>query len=638
MVEGPGCKLKGEKMKGRLKGKVVKRVSGNVVEKENKVKKNPDVMNRYSEFIGRKLDDVQTLGKELFMYFGDKCFRVHFLMDGSFRVNNQVLDNDPSNTNSEAMLLEIGEDKVAFYKCSVDIRLSADCRSKFDRLHSLDICSSTFNHQRAVQTFMEQENRLVCDVLLDQVILPGVGNIIKNEALFDSGIRPSSRVKQLNEALVSHLIRMTRDFSMIFYKCRKTGESLRKYEKVYSRQTCRQCRGKITITRMGEDSARMTHYCPQCQTNNPKDARTLPTKNSLLGWVTSGQNQPMSMEWTCTACTLINQGSATACSACEGKKPHVEPKAIQVPILKPVPLITNSNNNTSSSRRTTNRTIKTNKRKGDPIPSSPTKRLRSDVAFFGSKSAGSGALSSKPVSLGNSLPTIKSDNVVNGNESAVIDLSDSDNVGTSGDPQAPPGKTGADKRAVYVNCSINSDGSNISGSNENISRSTSVDSDVTSRESNSELSKMNNTRRNAVNHTVNLTTKSNNERNYTSVKSRSGNSSVNTNSQPQADPGANKSKIPLCPKHNMKCALREVRKEGANLGRMFFCCPLPRGKQCFIFRWADEEFPICEGHGKKCVLRTVLKEGQNNRRKFFACSVGRKKQCKFFQWADEYND
>ena len=29
--------------------------------------------------------------------------------------------------------------------------------------------------------------RLICDVILDQEILPGVGNIIKNEALFDAG-------------------------------------------------------------------------------------------------------------------------------------------------------------------------------------------------------------------------------------------------------------------------------------------------------------------------------------------------------------------------------------------------------------------------------------------------------------------
>jgi formamidopyrimidine-DNA glycosylase len=41
---------------------------------------------------------------------------------------------------------------------------------------------SVFIYQRrAVALMIEQTNRMVCDVLLDQDILPGVGNIIKNE-------------------------------------------------------------------------------------------------------------------------------------------------------------------------------------------------------------------------------------------------------------------------------------------------------------------------------------------------------------------------------------------------------------------------------------------------------------------------
>lgn len=37
----------------------------------------------------------------------------------------------------------------------------------------------------------KQKGRMLCDVLMDQKVLPGVGNIIKNEALFDSGLHPS---------------------------------------------------------------------------------------------------------------------------------------------------------------------------------------------------------------------------------------------------------------------------------------------------------------------------------------------------------------------------------------------------------------------------------------------------------------
>ncbi len=88
------------------------------------------------------------------------------------------------------------------------IRLSAKCREKIARLRDHDICGATFSHNKIVCTILQQESRLICDVLLDQIILPGVGNIIKNEALFDSGINPNTKVCQKETcylALVRHV-------------------------------------------------------------------------------------------------------------------------------------------------------------------------------------------------------------------------------------------------------------------------------------------------------------------------------------------------------------------------------------------------------------------------------------------------
>ena len=39
-------------------------------------KKNSEGVSTFHQLIGRELDDVQTLGKELFMYFGDLCLRL----------------------------------------------------------------------------------------------------------------------------------------------------------------------------------------------------------------------------------------------------------------------------------------------------------------------------------------------------------------------------------------------------------------------------------------------------------------------------------------------------------------------------------------------------------------------------------
>ena len=60
-------------------------------------------------------------------------------------------------------------------------RSSHATKERIRNLISLDICADEFSPRRAVITILEQRGRQICDVLLDQAIWPGVGNIIKNE-------------------------------------------------------------------------------------------------------------------------------------------------------------------------------------------------------------------------------------------------------------------------------------------------------------------------------------------------------------------------------------------------------------------------------------------------------------------------
>lgn len=66
-------------------------------------------------------------------------------------------------------------------------------------MENLDVCSPKFSFLRAESEVKQQKTRMLCDVLLDQRVLPGVGNIIKNEALFDSGLHPAAKVGGLHQ-------------------------------------------------------------------------------------------------------------------------------------------------------------------------------------------------------------------------------------------------------------------------------------------------------------------------------------------------------------------------------------------------------------------------------------------------------
>jgi formamidopyrimidine-DNA glycosylase len=85
MVEGPGCKLKGEKMRGKVVGQTVVHVSGNAVDKRPKKAGDSPLL----ALVGQQVVDVRTLGKELFILLsGGSCLRVHFLMAGFVRYND----------------------------------------------------------------------------------------------------------------------------------------------------------------------------------------------------------------------------------------------------------------------------------------------------------------------------------------------------------------------------------------------------------------------------------------------------------------------------------------------------------------------------------------------------------------------
>lgn len=73
-------------------------------------------------------------------------------------------------------------------------RNSMESQQRVRTMEELDVCSPKFSFSRAESEVKKQRDRMLCDVLLDQRVLPGVGNIIKNEALFDSGLHPAVKV------------------------------------------------------------------------------------------------------------------------------------------------------------------------------------------------------------------------------------------------------------------------------------------------------------------------------------------------------------------------------------------------------------------------------------------------------------
>ncbi|XP_019507275.1 PREDICTED: endonuclease 8-like 3 [Hipposideros armiger] len=283
MVEGPGCTLNGEKIRARVcPGQAVTEVRGSALQRlgdpwlphaasvaavSSQANNKASSRNFLKLFSGHVYSGVETLGKELFMYFGPRALRIHFGMKGSIMINPPEHKN--KNGVSPVLEVQLTKDLICFFDSSVELRNSTESQQRIRMMEELDVCSPKFSFSRAEREVKRQTGRMLCDVLMDQRVLPGVGNIIKNEALFDSGLHPAVKVCQLTDEQTHHLVKMIRDFSILFYRCHKAGSTISKHYKVYKRPNCCQCCCKITVCRLGENN-RMTYFCPHCQKENPQ--------------------------------------------------------------------------------------------------------------------------------------------------------------------------------------------------------------------------------------------------------------------------------------------------------------------------------------------------------------------------------
>merc|ERR1712232_1392287 len=95
-----------------------------------------------------------------------------------------------------------------FYAHRYDIASGSHWRKVESRCRR-DICGESFDWEDARLTIRSLDD-LVVDACVDQSVLPGVGNKIKVEALYQSEIHPPRRCKDLSDEEVRRLLKELR--------------------------------------------------------------------------------------------------------------------------------------------------------------------------------------------------------------------------------------------------------------------------------------------------------------------------------------------------------------------------------------------------------------------------------------------
>jgi endonuclease VIII len=239
MPEGPSIVILREQTTSFIGRKIV-RVSGNTTVDK-------------SRLLNRRIKSIRSWGKHYLIEFSDFSLRIHFLLFGTYRIN----EHKPT---PARLGLKFAKGELNFYACSVQY-IEGSLDDVYD--WRADVMSDLWDAAGARRKLRASPETLVCDAILDQSIFSGAGNIYKNEVLFRIRVHPLSSVGALPARKLRELVAQMRQYSFEFLAWKK-ALVLKKHWLAHTRQICPRCRIPFKKAVLGK-TQRRSFFCERCQ-------------------------------------------------------------------------------------------------------------------------------------------------------------------------------------------------------------------------------------------------------------------------------------------------------------------------------------------------------------------------------------
>ena len=248
-MEGPSIHLAVEQLRPFV-GRRILRVSGNS-------RIGIDRLNH------RVVRDIFAWGKQLVLQFDTFALRVHFLLWGTFAatVRDQSVTGDYRRTGPPRLVLSFANGEITMGSASLRFLETTSARDLYD--FSVDVLSPAWNPRAALRKARRHPDAEIADVLLDQNVFAGVGNIIKNEVLYRTRTSPFTRVRAIPPRRLRAIVTDARVFSFRFLELRRRFEQKKNLE-MYGRSVCPSCGQKINRKVHGTRQRR-SFFCRVCQ-------------------------------------------------------------------------------------------------------------------------------------------------------------------------------------------------------------------------------------------------------------------------------------------------------------------------------------------------------------------------------------
>ena len=215
---------------------------------------------RVERLDGRRLDAVESHGKNLLLRFGDVVLHSHMGMNGSWHVYPRGAAWRKPRGSAWAVLAGKREEAVQFGGPTLRL-IAADRVRRDPQLARLgpDLLAPELDLGSILHALRTDPARGLGDTLLDQTAVAGIGNIFKSEACFAARVDPWRPVGDLDDEELSAVLLAARELMLA-----AAADRRHTYAVYRARRPCPVCWGRISSRGQG-DANRTTYWCPRCQ-------------------------------------------------------------------------------------------------------------------------------------------------------------------------------------------------------------------------------------------------------------------------------------------------------------------------------------------------------------------------------------
>ena len=271
MPEGPEIHRAANKIRKALEGKVIQDIEITL----------PRYSGRSQDFIGKTVQRVEARGKAMLIHFDTFVMYSHNQLYGRWTVN--LKDTAPNKWNRSLRIALTTDKHTCRLWSATDILLmepwELNGHPYLEKLGpDVVVPETTVTELIEHMNLKRFQRRRLKTLLLDQGFFAGIGNYLRSEVLFTSGLHPDRTVSSLNDAEKSNLAEQALFLSRQSYDVPGITVGLELYDQlrslglsrgrarhwVFTRHECpcHRCGELIIHTRPG---GRRLDYCPVCQ-------------------------------------------------------------------------------------------------------------------------------------------------------------------------------------------------------------------------------------------------------------------------------------------------------------------------------------------------------------------------------------